>query len=453
MGMFFIDEIKELGKKVNIGFFEILDGLKPENAVNIAIYLTMSVFIAIVLIGVLFDKQNKNNTFIKWFSRSLAANVAMLVAESALCFFDGNPETILITKICAVTSYFTGYLVAGFFAFCLVEFIYETAREIPRIYAYVVFAFLAVLSVFVAVGIFGEIIIYFDNTGTMQYSDVYIFVSLANVLVFASEIVFAVCHVKLIGKKAYTLSIFGVLSVASTPFLALWDTAPLYIAVSVSLLIMNNIFRNEVSKKFLENERKIAESRVTNLITQIQPHFIFNTLNTIKYLCKTDATLARKTIDSYSVFLRGIIESTASERFVTVERELEITEHYIFIEKQRFGDILTLNCDLKEKDFFLPMLTLQPIVENAVKHGIRKKAGKGNITVSTYSDNENNYVKITDDGVGFDVNSIEWTDGKHVGLKNVSDRIHLMTKGRLDVESTPGVGTEVVITIPKKIRK
>ena len=90
------------------------------------------------------------------------------------------------------------------------------------------------------------------------------------------------------------------------------------------MLIMNNIFRNEISKIILENERKIAESRVTNLITQIQPHFIFNTLNTIKYLCKTDAALARKTIDSYSVFLRGIIESAASERFVTLERELEI---------------------------------------------------------------------------------------------------------------------------------
>ena len=213
--------------------------------------------------------------------------------------------------------------------------------------------------------------------GTMQYSQYYQFISMANVLVFASEIVFVFCYKKLLGGKAFTLSIFGILSVISMPLSFLWDTIPIYIAVSVSLLIMNNIFRNEISDRLLENERKIAESRVTNLITQIQPHFIFNTLNTIKYLCKTDATLARKTIDSYSIFLRGIIESAATERFVTIEREIEITEHYIFVEKQRFGDILTFSTDLKEKDFFLPMLTIQPIVENAVKHGIRKKAGKG----------------------------------------------------------------------------
>ena len=109
--------------------------------------------------------------------------------------------------------------------------------------------------------------------------------------------------------------------------------------------------------------------------------------------------------------------------------------------------------DLKEKEFFLPMLTIQPIVENAVKHGIRKKAGKGNITISTYADADNNYIKISDDGVGFDVNSCEFTDGNHAGIKNVSDRIHLMTKGSLDIESTPDVGTTVVITIPKQVEK
>lgn len=99
------------------------------------------------------------------------------------------------------------------------------------------------------------------------------------------------------------------------------------------------------------------------------------------------------------------------------------------------------------------MLTIQPIVENAVKHGIRKKAGKGNITISTYADEDNNYIKISDDGVGFDINSCELTDGNHVGIKNVSDRIHLMTNGTLDIESIPGVCTTVVISIPKKAIK
>ena len=438
---------------MNISLANIVSGIELGYVINIAVYLTMAVFIAIVLTGVLVDNQNKNNTFIKWFTLSLTANIVMLVAEAAFCFFDGNMETVLITKTCAVISYCSAYLMAGFFAFCLVEFIGETTKKISYTYAYIVLFVGMVLSIFAVVGIFGEIIIFFDNTGAMQYSKYYQFISIANFLVFSSEIVFVFYYRKLLGRKSFTLSIFGILSVISMPLSLLWDTIPIYSAVSVSLLIMNNIFRNEISDRLLENERKIAESRVTNLITQIQPHFIFNTLNTIKYLCKTDATLARKTIDSYSIFLRGIIESAATERFVTIEREIEITEHYIFVEKQRFGDILTFSTDLKEKDFFLPMLTIQPIVENAVKHGIRKKAGKGNITISTYADADNNYIKISDDGVGFDVNSCEFTDGNHAGIKNVSDRIYLMTKGSMDIESTPDVGTTVVITIPKKVEK
>jgi hypothetical protein len=158
----------------------------------------MAVFIGVVLIGVLVDKQNKNNTFIKWFTMSLTANIVMLVAEAAFCFFDGNVETMLITKACAVVSYCSAYLLAGFFAFCIIEFICETTKKISHTYAYIVLFVAAFLSIFATVGILGEFIIFFDNTGTMQYSRYYQFISMANVLVFSSEIVFDMSGVEYI---------------------------------------------------------------------------------------------------------------------------------------------------------------------------------------------------------------------------------------------------------------
>lgn len=254
-----ISNQKEL-RGLNLNFAKIVSGIDTGYVVNIAVYLTMAVFIAIVLTGVLVDNQNKSNTFIKWFTMSLTANIVMLVAEAAFCFFDGNAETVLITKACSAVSYCSGYLMGGFFAFCLVEFICETAKKISHTYAYIVFFVAAALSIFATVGILGEFIIFFDNTGAMQYSQYYKFINVANVLIFSSEIVFVFSHKKLLGGKAFTLSIFGILSVFSTPLSLLWDTAPIYIAVSVSLLIMNNIFRNEISDRLLENERKIAES-------------------------------------------------------------------------------------------------------------------------------------------------------------------------------------------------
>lgn len=429
---------------------ENFSALTAGSASSISIYLIVAIVVFIVLLGIYTDKQYKWGKFIKWFSASLAANVIMLVSEAGLWFFDGNPDTVSITKLCTVFSFCSGYLVAVFFAFCLVEFVRETAGKISYTYAHIISVTLLLLSVFGVIGIFNEIIIYFDETGTLRYSPYYMIVYITNFLVFSSEIIFVFYYKVRFGKNVWFLSCFGFLAASSMIVSLFWDTVPVYLAVSFSLLIMNNIFRNEISKKLVEREKQIAENRVANLINQIQPHFIFNTLNAIKYLCKTDVSLARRTIDSFAVFLRGIIESAESARLVTIEREIEITEHYIFIEKQRFGDLLTLSTDLKEKDFFLPMLTIQPIVENSVKHGIRKKNGKGNILISTFSDDNNFFVKICDDGVGFDVNNYEVSDGKHVGIKNVSERIQLMTKGRLNIESIPGDGTTVIITIPKK---
>ena len=169
---------------MNISLAKIVSGIELGYVINIAVYLTMAVFIAIVLTGVLVDNQNKSNTFIKWFTMSLTANIAMLVAEAAFCFFDGNMETVLITKTCAVISYCSAYLMAGFFALCLVEFIGETTKKISYTYAYIVFFCSVLLSVFSVVGIFGEFIIYFDNSGMMEYSKYYQIISIANFLVF-----------------------------------------------------------------------------------------------------------------------------------------------------------------------------------------------------------------------------------------------------------------------------
>ena len=112
---------------MNISLVKIVSGIGQEYVVNIAVYLTMAVFISVVLTGVLVDNQNKNNTFIKWFTMSLTANIVMLVAEAAFCFFDGNVETMLITKACAVVSYCSAYLMAGFFAFCIILYTDSTS--------------------------------------------------------------------------------------------------------------------------------------------------------------------------------------------------------------------------------------------------------------------------------------------------------------------------------------
>ena len=124
--------------------------------------------------------------------------------------------------------------------------------------------------------------------------------------------------------------------------------------------------------------------------------------------------------------------------------------HYIELEKLRYGDDLQFEYDIREKSFTLPALTVQPLVENAVNHGIRYHKMQGRVKISSYSDEENCYVEIEDDGVGFDPNDYISDGHKHVGIANVKYRLAVMCGGSVDINSEKGRGTIVTIRIPKE---
>jgi sensor histidine kinase YesM len=150
------------------------------------------------------------------------------------------------------------------------------------------------------------------------------------------------------------------------------------------------------------------------------------------------------------LFLRGILESSDHKECVSINYELDIVKNYLFVEKQRFGDKLEIEYNLKSEDFLIPILSVQPIVENAVRHGIRKKVDGGKVIVSTFSEKDYHVVKVVDDGVGFYEEVIYEDKNLHIGIKNVKERIKLMTDGNVDIKSTIDKGTEIIIKIPRK---
>jgi len=215
------------------------------------------------------------------------------------------------------------------------------------------------------------------------------------------------------------------------------------------------IIRQE-KEKFLRKEQlqiyenELLQSKISLMLSQIQPHFLFNSLTSIRYLLnKNDAKAASKAIEHFAKYLRENTDSISKNCLIPLEQELNHLENYVYLEKLRFGDIINVEYDLKAKDFMLPAITIQPLVENAIKYGITRKDKGGSIMVST-EDKENFYeIKIIDDGVGFDINEYIKDGKSHVGIENVRSRINLMCKGSLDIESTPGKGTTVKIRIPK----
>jgi len=206
-----------------------------------------------------------------------------------------------------------------------------------------------------------------------------------------------------------------------------------------------------VSQEYeLAREKAENESQKNAIMTsQIQPHFLYNTLTTIAFLCKTDPDNAEILTKKFSKYLRTNINFLSTKDDVTFQKELETVQNYLEIEKYRFEERLNIHYDIKASDFNLPMLSVQPIVENAVKHGICKKAEGGNLYISTREDENYNYVVVEDDGVGFNPGE-KPNDGKiHVGMENVKKR--LVASGcDMIVESEIGKGTKITIKIPKE---
>ena len=197
-------------------------------------------------------------------------------------------------------------------------------------------------------------------------------------------------------------------------------------------------------------EKELEESRIAILLSQMQPHFIHNILNVIYYLIGKDPAAAQGAVSKFSDHLRNNLEAIAQKELITFRKELDHIYTYLELEQIRFGEELSIVYDIEEDSFLLPVLSIQPLVENAVKHGIAKKRGGGVVTISSQQ-TENAYrITVSDTGVGFDVERY-MDDGKvHVGLINVRQRLASRMNATVDVDSTPGKGTTVTVTIPRE---
>ena len=180
----------------------------------------------------------------------------------------------------------------------------------------------------------------------------------------------------------------------------------------------------------------------------IQPHFLFNTIATFKALCKKDPEKAGELADKFGTYLRQNLDSIDTTELIPFEKELEHTRLYTEIEMVRFEN-MRVDYDIEDKDFLLPSLTIQPLVENAIRHGVRIRE-EGIITVRSYLQAGNHVICIEDNGVGFDPDSIGDDNKQHIGIRNVRERIEMMCGGSLDIDSRIGEGTVVTVRIPQK---
>ena len=251
-----------------------------------------------------------------------------------------------------------------------------------------------------------------------------------------------------LSERNYTALLIYLLPMTVSIFVHMFIPIEIFIVFGMALLALTmfGLILSDNIEQFARQQREIAHQRASVMVLQMRPHFIYNTLMSIYSLCNQDPQKARQVTLDFTNYLRKNFSAVASENTVPFSTELEHTRTYLAVEQAQYEDMLIVEYDTPFTLFRLPPLTLQPIVENAVKHGMDPDADALHISIKTRKTDNGVTITVEDSGKGF---GKEENDEPHIALNNIRERLETMCKGKLTITSHDGVGTSVKITIPE----
>jgi two-component system LytT family sensor kinase len=234
----------------------------------------------------------------------------------------------------------------------------------------------------------------------------------------------------------------------SNPGVFIWSAATTLFAVSLPIRVWSS-FRAE--RQLEMQHARLTEARLTALTNQINPHFLFNTLNSISTLIRIDPDSARKMIYRLSTILRRLLRKT--ENYSPLREEISFIDDYLAIEMVRFGEKLRFHKEIDPNtlDRLVPSMILQPIVENSIKHGLAGKVDGGIVRLRAWIEGTRLHISIEDDGVGIQESKLGTLFESGIGVSNVNERLRVLfgAEYRMAIDSTPGQGTRTIIEIPE----
>ena len=427
---------------------EMLDSGEPQRNTGLLFIIASLMFLGTALFSSLIHL--KNSTLI-WLLGlvSLFAGVYFTYSSPGISFWG---ESIVSNTIVLGSS----MMFYTFFLSILVAYSLQRTKKIGFL-------------VGVGLGIANTVLFLLSMTTKLFFYDTWgywvIIQNCGNIILLAC-LIKEMIHADMKGKCIYAGAIvpfvaFGADSIAT--WLGVWEGGKasqivfimlFIVAMVVVLRIIPHSINAIAKNKELETEKllldaQLTESRVSTMMSQIRPHFIYNTLGSIEQLCEIDPPQAGELVHNFAKYLRGNFGELDNPKPILMSQEMEHVRHYISIENVRFPD-MTFTFEMNSNDFHIPALTIQPIVENAIKHGLMKLQKGGTIRVVSYETDTYYCVSVEDDGVGFDT-SVLIDDRKHVGIRNIRGRLKAMVNGTLEIESAIGVGTKVLIKIPKEV--
>lgn len=421
---------------------------------NILLEAFAAIVVFIIFIAILTEQTLTGDSQL-YFLFCMACTFLMLFADGAACLLVGKPGYILPLKVLLIASYVGIQLAIVFYSAYMVTELSKVVFINKKVIT-IIFGIELILCLLWIVGVNNGMYLQFASDGTFSKGPSYWFSQLAPVLI----IVFICLLALSIRKEVSVIEVlswmsFGLVPCLMLPLAIIWDPVAIRVGICISLLLVYiNIHQRKIREMaFSESEQK--DSRIDSMISQIQPHFVYNSLNAIYYLCEKDQYQAQRAVKLFSAYLRGNIDALKNNEPVPFKQELKHIDAYLELEKMRFDDKLNVSYNIETSDFKVPPLSIQPIVENAVKHGLGEKEEGGTVYISTSEHPKYYEIDISDDGVGFDINNpVKVDDGrKHIGMDNVKSRLEFQCNAKVIIKSEVGVGTDVIVRIPKEVRE
>ncbi len=211
--------------------------------------------------------------------------------------------------------------------------------------------------------------------------------------------------------------------------------------------------QEQLEQKLEVTRQQLEQSRLKNSSSQMQPHFLYNALASIREIVLDDPEYASDLIYDFTTHLRACIRSMANDNLVPFSQELENIKAYVNIEKMRFGKKLSIEYNCPETEFDIIPLSIQPLVENAIRHGVYERGTDGGtVKVSSCQEGNTFVVRVEDNGIGFDfettMNEVKTGKRDSTGLFNLIYRLETLLNAHVEVESQIGIGTKITVTIP-----
>lgn len=418
--------------------------------------------LTLVMLGTCFWDGLHRSTVVKYLSLLLLTHALMLLVDAPIWLLLNQPSPEKVPLVKALSFFSDAFLHTSLvlYAYCVTAYIAERKKVSWRS-ARIVAALCAAALALCLLSAFNEMYIGYDETGQDVTGPLYWLSQLLLLSMLMPTLRLIWKTRGALGTRGmWTFLMYGLIPILALPLQIFWAVTPYYLlgATCAHVLVYTMLHLEqaqrtaEMEKQIISQQLTLSKSQNALVLSQIQPHFLYNALTSIYRLCDTKPEAAKEAVSDFAKYLRGNLDSISRSDLIPFDEELRHTQAYLALEKLRYGDDLTIVYDIRANDFSIPPLTIEPLAENAVEHGISDLPDGGRVTLSTAETADGYEVRVCDNGAGFDPNAVTGDDRSHIGISAVRSRLAILCNGTLTIESTPGRGTSAIIHIPKEMQ-